>query len=173
MTIIDGLRRMIAAVICLCAAVGCGYGLVEGGGALPEDADHITIALFSNETGQAGAGAVVTEALRGRFLASRRLRLTDREDAELVLTGRVTQVRVGPAAFSSSFITIREEVFVEIETQLVLAGTGEVVWQGGTMSETRAFYAPPESMTREDNKDEAIEKAAAELAERIVGSILF
>lgn len=157
---------------------GCGYHL-RGELKPPAGVRSVHVPTFANKTYEPGLELPFTERIRTELARGRGARLvTDRGDADAVLTGEVLTFRAVPTVlvrnteeFGSAaldrLLPRRYRAIVEIRISLLSVATGEVLWQDVLegAEEYGAGDAPEgfEPLAREALQSEAIARMAEDL----------
>ena len=150
----------------------CGYQLRGRETNLPPGIHSLAIPIFSNRTDQTGVETDVTQALAAKFISSKRLAVTTRNSADALLTGTVKSFSTTPVA-----VTTSTQVSTEYRATLTIEFTFEGKKDGKVlfreeMSDWRNYPVVSDLNTMEQNKQEAIRRISALLAERIHELIL-
>ena len=150
----------------------CGYQLRGRETNLPPGIHSLAIPIFSNRTDQTGVETDVTQALAAKFISSKRLAVTTRNSADALLTGTVKSFSTTPVA-----VTTSTQVSTEYRATLTIEFTFEgkkdsKVLFREEMSDWRNYPVVSDLNTTEQNKQEAIRRISALLAERIHELIL-
>ena len=100
----------------------CGYHLVGTGNTLPAHLKSIAIPVFENSPSQPEIHRELTSIILRSFINDGRLKVTKKDDADLVMNGALTYYATRTAAFSSedlaSDIIIELGVEVEVTDQV-------------------------------------------------------
>jgi len=142
----------------------CGYKFAGGGGP-PKGLNTIFVNLIENQTAEIGAEIVLTDQLKNEFTRKYKGQIVPEEQAEGVLSGRITDVRSWTIARRSAQSPLEKRVSVTIDLTLK-DKTGEVVWftRGMNGSEDYAVSQDDKALT-ESNKRQAIELVCLRLGE--------
>jgi len=101
---------------------GCGYHLVGTGSTLPAHIKSIAIPVFENSSSQPEIHRELTSIILRSFINDGRLKVTNKDDADLVMTGALTYYDTRTASFSSedlaSDIIIELGVDIEVTDQV-------------------------------------------------------
>ncbi len=156
-----------AVVLVVGLAVGCGYQLVRYDGRLG-DVRSVAIPALVNDSFEPGVDAEVVEALRREFLRRGAVRLAEGpENADLVLTGRVRPIDVRSRSFTSVVLTLEYQVTLELDLTASLGDGTELTIDPRALRETERYLASADVEATRKNREEAIRRLAAILAERV------
>ncbi len=101
---------------------GCGYQLIGTGNTLPAHLKSISIPVFKNSSSQPEIHRELTSIILRSFINDGRLKVTNKDAADLVMTGTLTYYDLRTASFSSedfsSDIIIELGVDVEVTDQV-------------------------------------------------------
>ena len=154
---------------------GCGYRT----GSLLPDADIHTVYVknFRNETfnikirrvnktSQLGIETKLTDEIIRRFMLDGTLKVTAKENADVVLEGRIISFSLSPRQFDSTDRRLVAQYGVSIGVELTLTDskTGEIIWVDDVSK--GATYFVTGSLAR--SEEDAVDEASAELARDIV-----
>ena len=164
--------REVAFVVAVCTALsGCGYKLVRYEGALG-DIDSVAIETLANESYEPGIEYIVADALRREFLRRGAVRLTDdRGSADLVLSGRVLRVETAGLSLSSVVLVIEFQLTLSLAIQATRLDGMEVPIDSRALRESERYLASGDVEATRKNRDEALRRVAAVLAERVHDSL--
>ncbi len=118
---------LVAAVLSLVVS-SCGYRLSQFGSVIPENARSLTVLAFLNMTHEPAVDVEVTSAVVKEFLADGRMRLTDREEADLVLRGTVVSYQEVPLSYTADAYVQQYRILLRVDARLE-DRSGKVVWQ--------------------------------------------
>jgi len=167
------MRRRRFCVLALALALtahGCGYRFA-GSGALPGDIVSLSISMLGNRTAEAGIETIVTNDLVNEFILNSRVKLTDAEQAEAILGGWVTAIRVDTASRVSYLESSERRVTVTVLLTLTHKD-GRVLWQDGTLSDNEVYDVINDNKAATNrNKRQAIAVLSARLAEKAFNRI--
>jgi Lipopolysaccharide-assembly len=121
-------------------AGGCGYHFAASGSSLPQSAHTIYVARFGNKSRFTGVNDEFMRYLKDEIADHKRLRLVDSpDDADLELSGQVTNVLAAPASFNSVNEPITYEETMTISATLIDRHTGKVIWSTAAISSNQQF----------------------------------
>lgn len=129
----------------------------------------IAIPLFSNETFQYGLEETLTRLIKEEFLLDARLEITEEEEADLILQGKITHYFNEP--LSEATIAVEEyRVRIDILVYLIIPENEKVLWEKNL--EKEAVYSSLGTIqTEEEAAREASKKIGRELV-KLVNSFL-
>ena len=116
------LLPLLAAAAALSACVG-----LERGDVFPDDRDSVCVSYFGNETFYRDVEFELTERVVQEILSSPGLKLSSKEDAEVLLTGRVVDVHKHVLAEDETQTPIASATTVTVEVSLVDARSGKLL----------------------------------------------
>ncbi len=168
------LARVLAKValptlaLCLSASSACRYALGPGE-ELPFHTLHLRMAR--NDSLAPQTGPLLTRALREEIIRQGRLRLVNSaEDADVVLTIRLTDYERTPEAFRSDDTALAAGFLMGLHAEATLQGTG-----GRTFFKDRSFRARAstlrETLTVSPASRQPLMAASRELARKIAFTV--
>ena len=149
--------------LCLSGALsGCGYRLVGAG---LGDVGAIAIRTPENDSREPGLELVVADALRRELLRRDGTRLVeDPSRASLVVSGRVLPVPRNSRSFSSTVLTLEEEVVLRLDLSVARSDGSEIGLEA--LEESERYLASADIEAHRKNRDEALRRVAVVLASR-------
>ncbi len=143
----------------------CGYRFA-GSGTLPGNVTALAIHMLDNRTAEAGIETIVTNDLVNQFILNSRIKLMESDDAQAVLSGSVTGIRVDTASRVSYLESSERRVTVTVFLMLTHKD-GRVLWQDGTLSDNEVYDVVTDNKAATNrNKRQAIAVLSNRLAEK-------
>lgn len=166
------LSRLLIVIILVIGEAACGYRFVGQETNLPVDIKTLAIPLFANQTDQIGLESEITQALRDRFISSKRLAIREEKSADLILKGQVKSFSTTSVAVTKGLlVTSGYRAMITIEIILKRHQDGQILWKD-EISEGWNYPVGADLMQTDYNKKEAIRQIALLLAERVHETIL-
>jgi len=167
-----GIRKAIAAVVVLVALAGCGYHFEGMGLTPPAGVRTIAINVLENRTSESGVEILFTSDLAYEFTRSKVLRVTGKDTADAVLSGRVSSLREDTISHTASYESDERRVTITLDLALERSD-GNLIWSDRALSDKEAFKVDPsDKLATEKNRRAAIETMSERLAEKIHNRIL-
>ena len=160
-----GCMALLCMVVLLAAS--CGYHRVETSADLPDWIQTIYVEPWENNSTETEMSAWITDALREEFLRDSGLVLTSRDDADVILTGKVESVYVSGVAYISYDRAVEERVTADLSVKLYDRKTGEEIWKLSNIHREENYYIAKELMITESLKNDALQKLSQNVAEII------
>ncbi len=157
----------LTALYCLCLFSGCGYHRADTSASLPDWIRSIYIEPWENNSSETEMAAWITDDLREEFLRDSGLVLTSREDADVIMSGRVESVYVTGVAYVSYDRAVEERVSADLSVTLTDARSGRQLWKSANIHREENFYVGREMMITEGLKKDALRKLSRNVAEII------
>jgi len=168
-----GKKVFLTTILLLCfAAAGCGYHRARSDN--PQFAGMTTIAIpyFANKTFEPELEKIFTHAFVNEFIKSRRLQVVGESGADLVLRGTLRKLVEDTIAYNRDDKALEYRMDVVLDLQLERRATGEVFWKRKGLRHSEEFPVGDNIVLSEAAKRAALERLAADLAERIHDSIV-
>jgi hypothetical protein len=166
------IRGLLIILILALGEAACGYRFVGQETNLPGDIKTLAIPLFTNETDQLGLESEITQALRERFISSKRLVIREEKSADLILKGKVRSFSTTSVAVTKGLlVTAGYRAMVTVEIVLKRHPDGQVLWKD-EISEVWNYPVGADLMQTDRNKKEALRQIALLLAERVHETVL-
>jgi len=167
------MRKIFPAIaILLLMLNACGYTISRTGGQSgpPYGASKAAVPLFVNDTFEPLVEKDVTAALQEEIASDGRWVLVDRNNADVVVVGRVTQVNRTPLSYDAKERIMEYRLTIKSEIK-VLDKTEKVLWKDNI--DTYADYRVTEDVTKSKIRHgEAVRKASKNMAEEFIIKVL-
>ncbi len=162
---------LFLALILTCS-LGCGYHFLGKGKGTLGGIKTIAIPYFINKTYEPGIDRIFTDALVNEFVESREFVLTTEDRADVVMRGMVKSFEGKTISHNQKDRALEYRVAVTLEFSAEERTTGKVIWRDRNITHNEEYRVNTDIAVTEFNKDEAIKRLAAELAERIHDNLL-
>ncbi len=145
------------------ALPGC-FALQRGGLFVPER-DEVFLMMFRNDTFYRDLQFVLTEGVKDEIVSRPGLKLTSKERAEVILSGRVVSVQQSVLSEDAVRESTSERTTIEVEIELTDARNGELI-------KTRRLrrtgnYVPGRGETLDDAQREAFRFLARDIVREL------
>ncbi|MGH0032009.1 MAG: LPS assembly lipoprotein LptE [Myxococcota bacterium] len=151
------------------ACSGCGYALAGSG---LGGAGKIAIHTPENRTQEPGVEYIVADALRRELLRRDGAVLTDDPArADLVVSGRVVEIRSRSKSFSSAVLAREHELVMKIALQAVKKDGTELMSPRTAFEENERYFASADVEAQRKNRVEALRRVSNLLAARFFDSM--
>lgn len=169
---------------------GCGYHFLGKGRGTLQGYTSIAIPYFSNKTYESGIDRIFTDALVNEFVESREFSITAEDKAEVVMRGVLKSFEEQAISFNKNDRAMEYRITVSLEFSVEDRATGRVLWRDKNITHNEEYRVSMEDIPNnsivpndeyrvkqdiavtEFNKDKAIKRLAADLAERIHDNLL-
>ncbi len=159
-------------LICLVIVTSCGYRPVGKGTHLPPGMNSLAIPTFVNHTLEPGIEVPFTQGFLKEFIRDRRLKIVDKNEADAILEGTIRSIFFRSVSYDEKGLV--REYRTNVVVDLTLRGRGgEVIWRENNLSETRWFRTTSNVLLNESSKFNAIQDAAALVAERVRNRVFY
>ncbi len=152
---------------CSLILLGCGYHRTEPANAVPDRLRNIYIAPLANRSNELMLASWITDELRQEFLRDAFFNLTPRQEADVILEGRVKSVFSGGLSYSSYDNAIERSIRVTCSLKMLDAHTGKLLWQTSDITREEAFLVATDLMGTQALKDQALKKVSRDVAELV------
>lgn len=147
---------------------GCGYSFVDERAVFGPGVRSIEIRAFENRSAQPGYEQVIADALSEEFARRGALEpVYAGGHGELLLDGRIEEVRVRPRSFSSVALAVEDTVELRVAVEVRRSGDGSLVWKRDDLRLSELFLSSPDPNVQVSNREQALRRLSALLAERI------
>lgn len=164
----------LAVVVSATILSGCGYSLSRTGSAAgPSKGKYkVSVPMFVNDTFEPLVEETLTSALKDELATDGRWVLTAREDADLLVTGRVTRFELEPLSYDAKERILEYRVRIRSDVKVTDLKTDKPLWKDADM-ESFADYRVTDDVTKSKiRKDEAVRKAARSFADDFIIRVL-
>ncbi|MEJ5348824.1 MAG: LptE family protein [Desulfosoma sp.] len=145
----------------------CGYRFAGDGAQLDARLQTVAVPVFENLTAEPGIEAVFTGALRREFLMKSRLRLVPESEADVVFIGQIRRLSTTEVGHSKAQNTVLTRLTVILDVRSVDRKTGTILWQDRALTYFEDYAHDPEAIVGFQNRQEALQRAALEIATRV------
>ena len=150
---------------------GCGYHLVGTGKNLPAHLKTISIPVFKNTSSQPEIHRELTSAILQSFISDGRLKVTKKENADLVMNGTLSYYNKRAVSFNSQDlvadfiieIEIELEVFDQVKNKIFLKEKLKNQWD---------YKSNSDIADTETERLKALDQAYIDLGNRLVSLII-
>ncbi|MEI6128196.1 MAG: LptE family protein [Pseudomonadota bacterium] len=153
-------------------AAGCGYRLARSDNPLLSSMHTIAVPYFKNKTFEPEAEKIFTYAFVNEFVESKRLQVVSEQNADLILRGTVKALVEDTIAYNRDDKALEYRVDVVLDVQVEERASGRVLWKRKNFKHGEEFPVDSNIVFSEASKRIALEKLAADLAERVHDSII-
>lgn len=165
---------LLAAAVLTLFVSSCGYHLSQFGSVIPQNARSLTVLAFMNMTNEPAVDVEVTNAVVKEFLADGRMRVTDREEADLILRGSVVSYQEVPLSYTADAYVQQYRIMIRVEARLE-DRSGKIIWQE-KMLESGLISSFPVTLgdisATRSARETALRKASQDIAWTIRSRIL-
>ncbi len=159
-------RSILWLLLCLAVVSGCGYHFSGQANPFSGDIRTIAIPVFGNQTTETGFENYVTNQLVYQFSSRKKLQVVGLQEADAVLRGKVLSVDLQDVTFTGSYYGIQRKVVITLKAALETRD-GRVLWQDENIRKEENYRIDANPLATEDEKQKALRKIAAELAEMV------
>jgi len=157
--------------VLVAASLGCGYSLV-GYRAGFGDIRTVAIETPANNSFEPGVEYLIADALRREFFRRGAVRVVDDPAAaDLVLGGRVRDVRTSGRSFSSVVFALEYELVLTLDLTARRSDGSPLPIDRSSLEETEYYLASADVEATRKNRHEAIRRLTKVLAQRVHESL--
>ncbi len=151
---------------------GCGYQMAgRGTSQLPLHLNTIAIPVFENNSPEPTIQRPFTEALRRAFITDGRLRLVNNKaEADLVVTGTLTNYWIRAVAFDANDVAIEYWVYIEADV-LVQDQVKNQVYLKQKLKTRWDYRADNRITSTEASRQEALRQTYRVMSQRLVSLV--
>ena len=157
---------------------GCGYSLRADGEPVGIQLESLAIPMFSSTSSEIGFEADFTKVIRQEFISQGRVPLVPEEKAQVVLIGKIQDIRADSLTYRSQDFTVggqtttyevtrSRKLRVKLDVQLVDRRQGKVIWREAAMEEQASYFISADPLESRYSERQALERIADRLAKRI------
>jgi hypothetical protein len=157
---------------------GCGYHFRADGEPVGIQLESLAIPLFSSTSSEIGFEANFTKVIRQEFISNGRVPLVPEEKAQVVLIGKIQEIRADPLTYMSKDVTVggntstyevtrSRKLRVRLDVQLLDRRQGKIIWREAAMEEQDSYAVSGDPLETRYTEQKALERIASRLARRI------
>lgn len=157
---------------------GCGYHFHADGKPEGVNIPSLAIPLMESSSSTLGFESDFTRVIREEFISHANVPLVPREEAAMVLIGKISEIRSEPLTYDMTEMIVQGDktyyevtdsrrLRVRLDAQLVESGTGKIIWKEDGMEEKARYWVTSDPLTDRHNKKMAIEEIARRLVDRL------
>ena len=157
---------------CLGLLWGCGYHVAGKEAHTPPGLKSVAIPTLKNQTLEPGIENHFTQAFLRQFIKDRRVNVVDRKEADAVLEGTIKYFYLLSSAYDRSGFATEFQTIVVMDIALKKRN-GEILWKENDLLERAWYRTSPSVVISEDNKQNAIQKVAESVGERMLNRFFY
>jgi hypothetical protein len=162
--------RVLATLAAFAPLVACGYHTMGGRGFFGSDVNTIELVAFDNQSREPSLPHLIAQAMSEDF--SRRGWLDPKPQGEisnpdLIMRGIVRSALVHSSSFSKGALVLESTIDVTVDVTVKRAGTGQILLQHPGLREHEVFLDSSDPQVTQSNKEQAMRRMSAAIAERI------
>jgi len=160
----------VLAIYCL-FFLGCGYRLVGTGSALPPNIKTIHIPVFKNTSSQPEIHRQLTSFVLQSFISDGRLKIVNKDEADLILDATLSYYNLRNVAFSSQDLV--SDIIIELEVDLKVTDRvkNEILIKK-ELKQQWDYKSTPDLADTETARLEALDQAYIDFGNRLVSLII-
>lgn len=172
--------RLIILALCSSLAMlpGCGYHFRADGAPVGINIRSLAIPLLESTSSDLGFESDFTKVIRDEFISHANIPLVSRDKAEMVLIGKVYEIKAEPLTYDISKSTIQNETTyyevtdsrrlrIRLDAKLMERATGRIIWAEEGMEEKARYLVSEDPLANRYNRKKALQEIAGRLADRI------
>ncbi len=150
----------------------CGYRVQPVGRPVGIDIESLAIPMVESTSSTAGFEGDFTRIIQEEFVTNSRVPLVSREEAAMVVLGRIHTIKTSPLGYSLSVskdypVTSSRWLIMRMDAKLVDRRTGKTIWTEKDLEEKTSFQVGDDPLVNRYNERQALEQNARRLAKRI------
>jgi hypothetical protein len=169
-------------IICLTAvasvSLSCGYRFGLQNKPRGIEFHSIAIPMITSTSSVKGFESDFTNVVRNEFIAHAKVPLLSKEQAQVLLTGQIDEVRTEPLSFHRESYTVGSQVThyettqvgylrIRLDIRLTDTATGKIIWHEPAMEEKAKYRTGSDPIINQYNQQQALIKVAKAFAKRI------
>ncbi|OAG27747.1 LPS assembly lipoprotein LptE [Thermodesulfatator autotrophicus] len=164
--------RIFISIFFLVSLCSCGYQLEGRPVHFSPAWQKIYVPVWENPTSEIRLGEILAQELRKRIEMAGDFKITDEEEADLILRGEIISVSVGGLSYDIYTETLERRVYLRAQAELV-DKEGHVIWRNNNLSRTEEYPVFRERVGEEvdPGRELALQKMCEDMAEIIYHQI--
>jgi len=157
---------------------GCGYKFRSDGAPVGIDIQSLAIPLMESTSSDLGFESDFTKAIRDEFIRHADVPLVSRDEASMVLIGKLSEIRTDPLTYeitksavggetTSYEVTDSRRLRIRLDAKLLENATGRIIWAEEGLEEKARYLVGEDPLTNRYNREKALQEIARRLADRI------
>lgn len=143
----------------------------------------LAIPLVESTSSDLGFESDFTNALRNEFISHTSVPLVSRDKAEMVLIGKIDEIKTEPLTYdivrntiqgetTSYEVTNSRRLKIRLDAKLLERASGRIIWEVEGMEEKARYPVSEDPLVNRYNREKALQEIAGRLAERIFSNAL-
>jgi len=173
-----GTTFLIILIVGSTISIGCGYHFSANGKPVGIEINSIAIPLVTSSSSEKGFEADFTRMIREEFISHSEVSIVETEQADMVLTGRISEIETSPLSYDSRQYTVAGRVVthettssrrlkIRLDISLVERTTGKTIWHDSDMEEDAQFNVETDPLATQYNQQQALIKISRLLAKKV------
>ena len=150
---------------------GCGYHLVGTGSSLPPHLKTIFISVFKNTSSQPEIHRELTSAVLESFISDGRLKVTKKDDADLIMDATLNYYKKRNVSFGSQDLVSNIIIEIEIELKVTDLIKNEIFMKENLKTQWD-YLSSSDIATTERARLEALDLGFEDLGRRLVSLLI-
>lgn len=157
---------------------GCGYHFRADGKPVGLEIRSLAIPLVESTSSESAFEADFTKIIRDEFISHGRVPIVSVDRAQLVLSGRIYDIKSDPLTYAYEDLTVRgtdttyevtksRRLRIKLDIKLTDKAGGRVIWDEKAMEEKASYRVGTDPLRNRDQRRQALERIARLLAKRI------
>lgn len=149
----------------LFSLLNCGYKIGNAPFQAPLGVKSVAVPVFDNYTTEPELGTILAEALKKEILRRGLVRVEAVENADAIVRGAVTEIKIEPLSFSGQGVTSAYRVKLKIRVKL--EKKGEIIWKIDELEKDEQFLVAGQALNDISTRRQSLEKVASDLMEAL------
>jgi hypothetical protein len=169
---------LLISIAHLTTCAGCGYHFSAHGKPVGITMTNIAIPLVTSSSSEKGFEADFTRIIREEFLSHSVVPIVETEQADMVLTGNISEIETRPLSFDSQQYMVggrsvthettnSRRLKIRLDISLVERATGKTIWHDDSIVEDAQFSVESDPLITQYNQRQALIQISRLLAKRI------
>ena len=169
---------LLALGLCLAMVPGCGYRFQAGGEPVGATIRSLAIPLMESTSSDLGFESDFTKTIRDEFISHANIPLVSRDEAEMVLIGKIYEIKSEPLTYditknavqgetTSYEVTNSRRLRIRLDVKLLERASGRIIWAEEGMEEKARYLVSEDPLTNRYTREKALQEIARRLADRI------
>ena len=169
---------LLISITIIVGFTGCGYHFRADGKPVGIEINSIAIPLVTSSSSEKGFEADFTRMIREEFISHSKVSIVETEQADMVLTGRISEIETRPLTYDSRSYEVGGRVVthettnsrrlkIRLDISLIERATGKTIWYDGNMEEEALFNVETDPLVTQYNQQQALIRISRLLAKRI------
>ncbi len=171
---LNDMKKIISIFLLLVFLPACGYQLAGRGAGTGNTAGKykVFVRMFRNDSWEPLVEKDVTAALKDEIAIDGRWMLTDKDDADILVSGKVKKVELEPLSYDPQERILEYRLIMHMDVKVSDIKTKKVIWKKSDFTSFADYRVTVDVTKSKIRREEAIKYASKRFAEEFIIRVL-